>query len=155
MLVLYYLCKSRPLFFDLIDLFLKVCARYRGCGRWQPGPEIIWLLLRHEASRGVVIIIGYAVTKQYLNIAGPPWLSTCPYSICYLSSLLLCTQGRISHAVSQSVDFICAVPSVASYLVNTVGQNKSKPELKFVSVWDGGRLFLAFCFNASCHTRAG
>uniref|UniRef100_A0A804UGX8 Ras-related protein Rab7 n=2 Tax=Zea mays TaxID=4577 RepID=A0A804UGX8_MAIZE len=23
---------------------------YRGCGRWQPGSEIIWLLLRHEAS---------------------------------------------------------------------------------------------------------
>jgi hypothetical protein len=34
-------------------LFLKVCAGYRGRGGWQPGPEIIWLLLKHDASWSV------------------------------------------------------------------------------------------------------
>jgi hypothetical protein len=85
-------------FFDLVDLFLKVCARYRGRGGWQPGPEIIWLLLRHEASRGVVtIIVGHAVwpnntlallgLRGYLRIRIP--FVTFPVS-------LLCTQGRLS-----------------------------------------------------------
>uniref|UniRef100_A0A804Q151 Ras-related protein Rab7 n=1 Tax=Zea mays TaxID=4577 RepID=A0A804Q151_MAIZE len=76
---------------------------YRGRGGWQPGPEIIRVLLRHEASRGVVtIIVGYAVTKQYLSIAGSPWLSTYPYSICYLSSLT----AMYPRAPVNSVDFV-------------------------------------------------
>lgn len=40
-------------FCDPVSLFLKVCAGYRGRGGWQPGPEIIWLLLKHDASWSV------------------------------------------------------------------------------------------------------
>jgi len=127
----------RASFFDLIDLFLKVCARYRGRGGWQPGPEIIWLLLRHEASRGrcdhhrlcsnQTVPLTLLGLHGYLRIRIP--FVTFPVS-CYVPK---------GACPMLSIRGLCAVSSVASYLVNTIGQNKRKCKLKFILygfVWD-------------------
>jgi hypothetical protein len=97
---------SVPPFLIFIDLFLKVCARYRGCGGWQPGPEIIWLLLRHEASRGHCdhhrLCSDQTIPLTLLGLHGYLRISTIRFFllVVFLSSLLLCTQGRLSHAVN-------------------------------------------------------
>jgi hypothetical protein len=143
---------SVPPFLIFIDLFLKVCARYRGCGGWQPGPEIIWLLLRHEASRGhcdhhrlcsdQTIPLTLLGLHGYLRIRIP--FVTFPVS-CYVPK---------GACPMLSIRGLCAVSSVASYLVNTIGQNKRKCKLKFILygfVWDEYEFVcLAIAFSSRC-----
>jgi len=91
--------------------------------------------MRHH--EGVVIITGYAVIKQYLWHC---WPSMVIYgSVFHLLPFQSPAMVPKGACPMLSIRGLCAVSSVASYLVNTIGQNKSKYKLKFILygfVWD-------------------